>query len=213
MTTALRSFLHYAHYRGDVLLDLTAAVPTVAHWSMASLPRSLPPDHVERVFAQCHRQTAIGRRDYAILLLLARLGRRAGEVVSLQLEDIDWDAGCVTVRGKGGHGSQMPLPIEVGEAIATYLQQGRPACASRRVVMRQKAPRIGFANSIAICTLVARALVRAGVEAPSKGAPLFRHTLATTMLQQGASVAEIGELLRHQSLQTTTIYAKVDLAA
>jgi integrase/recombinase XerD len=213
MTTALRSFLHYAHYRGDVLLDLTAAVPTVAHWSMASLPRSLPPDHVERVLAQCNRQTAIGRRDYAILLLLARLGLRAGEVVSLQLEDIDWDAGCVTVRGKGGHWSQMPLPIEVGEAIATYLQQGRPACASRRVFIRQKAPLIGFANSIAICTLVARALVRAGVEAPYKGAHLFRHTLATTMLQQGASLAEIGELLRHQSLQTTTIYAKVDLAA
>ena len=106
-----------------------------------------------------------------------------------------------------------PLPIEVGEAIATYLQQGRPACASRRVFIRQKAPLIGFANSIAICTLVARALVRAGVEAPSKGAHLFRHTLATTMLQQGASLAEIGELLRHQSLQTTTIYAKVDLAA
>ena len=146
-------------------------------------------------------------------MLLARLGRRAGAVVSLPLEDIDWDAGGVTVRGTGGHGSQRPLPIEVGEAIATSLQQGRPACASRRVFIRQKAPLIGFANSMAICTLVARALVRAGVEAPYKGAHLFRHTLATTMLQQGASLAEIGELLRHQSLQTTTIYAKVDLAA
>lgn len=213
MTTALRSFLHYARYRGDLILDLAAAVPTVAHWSMASLPRSLPPDHVERVLAQCDRQTVIGRRDYAILLLLARLGLRAGEVVSLKLEDIDWEAGCVTVRGKGGHWSQMPLPLEVGEAIATYLQQGRPACASRRVFIRQKAPLVGFANSIAICTLVARALGRADVEAPHKGAHLFRHTLATTMLRQGASLAEIGELLRHQSLQTTAIYAKVDLAA
>jgi integrase/recombinase XerD len=213
MTTALRSFLHYARYRGDLILDLAAAVPTVAHWSMASLPRSLPPDHVERVLAQCNRQTAIGRRDYAILLLLARLGLRAGEVVSLRLEDIDWDAGCITVRGKGSQWSQMPLPIEVGEALATYLQQGRPACSSRRVFIRQKAPLVGFANSIAICTLVARALVRAGVDAPHKGAHLFRHTLATAMLRHGASLAEIGELLRHQSPQTTAIYAKVDLAA
>jgi len=117
------------------------------------------------------------------------------------------------VRGKGGHWSQMPLPIEVGEAIATYLRQGRPACSSRQVFIRQKAPLVGFANSIAICTLVARALVRAGVDAPHKGAHLFRHTLATAMLRQGASLAEIGELLRHQSPQTTAIYAKVDLAA
>src|SRR2546425_395451 len=107
---ALRSFLHHARYRADLILDLAAAVPTVAHWSMASLPRSLPPDHVERVLAQCNRQTAIGRRDYAILLLLARLGLRAGEVVSLRLEDIDWDAGCVTVRGTGGHWTQSPSP-------------------------------------------------------------------------------------------------------
>jgi len=134
-------------------------------------------------------------------------------VVSLKLEDIDWEAGCVTVRGKGGQWSQMPLPIEVGEAIATYLQQGRPACSSRRVFIRQKAPLVGFANSIAICTLVARALGRAGVAAPQTGAHLVRQTLATTMLRQGASLAEIGELLRHQSLQTTAIYAKVDLAA
>jgi site-specific recombinase XerD len=213
MTTALRSFLQYARYRGDLILDLAAAVPTVAHWSMASLPRSLPPDHVERVLAPCDRQTVIGRRDYAILLLLARLGLRAGAVVSLKLEDIDWEAGCVTGRGKGGPWSQMPLPSEVGEAIATSLQQGRPACSSRQVFIRQKAPLVGFANSIALCTLVARALGRAGVEAPHKGAHLFRHTLATAMLRQGASLAEIGERLRHQSLQTTAIYAKVDLAA
>jgi integrase/recombinase XerD len=213
MTTARRSFLHYAHYRGAVLLDLTAAVPTVAPWSMASRPRALPPDHGARVFAQGNRQTAIGRRDYALLLLLARLGLRAGEGVSLQLEDIAWDAGCVPVRGNGGHWSQRPLPIEVGEAIAPSVPQGRPAGASRRGFMRQKAPRIGLANALAMCTLVARALVRAGVEAPEKGAPLFRHPLAPTMLRQGASWAEIGELLCHQSLQTTTIYAKVALAA
>ncbi len=213
MTTARRSFLQYARYRGDLILDLAAAVPTVAPWSMASLPRSLPPDHVERVFAQCDRQTVIGRRDDAMLLLLARLGLRAGEVVSLKLAAIDWEAGCVTVRGKGGHWSQMPLPSEVGEAIATSVQQGRPACSSRQVFMRQKAPLVGFATSIAMCTLVARALGRAGVEAPQKGAHLFRHTLATAMLRQGASLAAIGARLRHQSLQTTAISAKGDLAA
>ena len=133
---------------------------------LASLPRSLPPDHVARVCAQGHRQTAIGRRDDASLLLLARRGLRAGEVVALPLEDIDWDAGGVTVRGTGGHWSQKPRPSEVGEASATSVQHGRPACASRRVFMRQKAPLRGFANSIAMCPLVARALVRAGGEAP-----------------------------------------------
>ena len=183
LTTARRSFLHDARDRGDLSLDLAAAVPTVAPWSMASLPRSLPPEHVELVLAPCHRQTAIGRRDDAMLLRLARRGLRAGAVVSLRLEDIDWDAGCITVRGKGGHWAQRPLPIEVGEALATSLQQGRPACSSRRVFMRQKAPLVGFANSIAICTLVARALRRTGVDAPHKGAHLFRHTLATAMLR------------------------------
>ena len=137
LTTARRSFLHYARYRGDLILDLAAAVPTVAHWSMASLPRSLPPDHVERVIAQCHRQTASGRREYAMLLLWARRGRRAGAVGSLRLEASAWDAGGITGRGPGGHWSQMPLPIEVGEAIATSVQQGRPACSSRRACVAQ----------------------------------------------------------------------------
>jgi site-specific recombinase XerD len=148
-----------------------------------------------------------------MLVRLARLGLRAGEVVSLRLEDMDGDAGCITVRGTGGHCAQMPLPLEVGEAIATSVPQGRPACASRRVCMRQKAPLVGLAHAIALCTLVARALGRAGVEAPHTGAHLFRQTLATTMLRPGASLAEIGELLRHQRLQTTAISATVDLAA
>jgi site-specific recombinase XerC len=120
MTTALRSFLQYARSRGDLHLDLAAAVPTVAQWAMASLPRALPSEHVERILGQCNRQTAIGRRDYALLLLLARLGLRAGEVVTLRLEDIDWDTGGITVRGKGGQWSQRPLSLAVGEALATY---------------------------------------------------------------------------------------------
>jgi integrase/recombinase XerD len=209
MTTALRSFLQYARYRGDLTIDLAASVPTVANWSMASIPRSLPVDQVELILAHCDRQTTTGRRDYAILLLLARLGLRAGEVASLTLDDIDWDAGYITVRGKGGQWSQLPLPIDVGEAIAVYLQNGRPPTTSRRVFMRVKAP---VADQQAVGSVVRHALIRAGIDAPHKGAHLFRP-LATGMLAQGASLAEIGELLRHRSPQTTTIYAKVDLTS
>jgi integrase/recombinase XerD len=213
MTTALRSFLQYARYRGDLNIDLAASVPTVANWSMASIPRSLPVDQVELILAHCDRQTTTGRRDYAILLLLARLGLRAGEVASLTLDDIDWDAGYITVRGKGGQWSQLPLPIDVGEAIALYLQNGRPPTTSRRVFMRVKAPVADFQGQQAVGSVVRHALIRAGIDAPHKGAHLFRHTLATGMLAQGASLAEIGELLRHRSPQTTTIYAKVDLTS
>jgi integrase len=145
--------------------------------------------------------------------LLARLGLRAGEVVALNLEDIDWEASQMTVHGKGGRSIQMPLPTDVGEAIAAYLRNGRPRCSSRRVFIRAKAPLGGFASSVAICVIVMRALQRAGVESARKGAHLFRHTLACDLLRQGCSLDEIGELLRHQSPNTTAIYAKVDLAA
>jgi len=133
LTTALRSFLHYARYRGDVALDLAAAVPTVANWSMTSIPRAIPAESVRQLLASISRQTAIGRRDYAILLLLARLGLRASEVVFLTLDDIDWDAGQVSVRGKRDRRSALPLPADVGEAIAAYLRHGRPRSTSRRV--------------------------------------------------------------------------------
>lgn len=213
MTTALRSFLQYARYRGDVNIDLAAAVPTVANWTMASIPRFLLPDQVELVLAHCNRQTAIGRRDYAILLLLAWLGLRAGEVAALTLDDIDWKAGYFTVRGKGGQWTQMPLPVDVGEAIAIYLKDGRPSVTSRRLFLRGRAPAGGFRTQIGVSSVVKRALARAGIDSPHKGAHLFRHTLATRMLGQGASLAEIGELLRHRSPQTTAIYAKVDLTS
>jgi integrase/recombinase XerD len=156
---------------------------------------------------------SLGRRDYAILLLLARLGLRAPEVVALNLEDIDWEAGRLTVHGKGGRSTQMPLPADVGEAVAAYLCNGRPRCLSRRVFIRAKAPLGGFASSVAICVIVVHALERAGVESARKGAHLFRHTLACDLLRQGCSLDEIGELLRHQSPDTTAIYAKVDLTA
>ena len=213
MLSALRSFLRHLRQRGKITTDLAACVPCVPNWSFASLPKFLLPGQVQQVLDHCDRGTETGKRDYAILLLLARLGLRAGEVVTLTLDDIDWDAGLLTVRSKGGRWTQLPLQADVGEALASYLQNGRPRCASRRIFIRSRAPRVGFANSIAICSLVESALIRAGVDSPRKGAHLFRHTLATEMLRHGASLAEIGELLRHRHPNTTTIYAKVDLTA
>jgi site-specific recombinase XerD len=213
MTTALRSFLRYLLHGGEIDTDLAACVPCVPRWSLSDVPKFLAPGQVQKVLEQCDRQTASGMRDYAILLLLARLGLRACEVVSLNLDDIDWHEGRLFLRGKGRRWAQLPLLQEVGEALAGYLQRARPRCAGRRVFVRARAPRQGFANSSAICCVVERALTRAGIDSPRKGAHLFRHTLATDMLRQGASLTEIGQLLRHRHPSTTMIYAKVDLGA
>ena len=213
MTTALRSFLRYVRYRGDITLDLVAAVPVVANWSMTSIPRAIAADQVRQLLASIDRRTAIGRRDYAILLLLARLGLRAGEVTFLELDDIDWNGGQLSVRGKSGRRSELPLSTEVGEAIAAYLQQGRPHSTSRRVFLRAKAPVRGFQGPCGVACIVRHSLQRAGIHAPTNGAHQFRHGLATEMLRYGASLSEIGEVLGHRHPQTTTIYAKVDLKA
>jgi len=213
LTTALRSFLRYARYRGEVTLDLAAAVPIVANWSMPSIPRAIGLDQIRQLLASINRSTAVGRRDYAILLLLARLGLRSGEVAFLELDDIDWDGGQVTVRGKRNQRTVLPLPTDVGKAIAEYLQHGRPHSTSRRLFLRGKAPIRGFLSQCAVGSIVRHALQRAGVQSPTTGAHQFRHALATQMLRRGASLAEIGELLRHRNTQTTMIYAKVDLKA
>jgi len=213
LTTALRSFLQYARYGGDITLDLAAAVPAVAKWSMTSIPRAIPADQVRQLLASTDRSTAMGRRDYAILLLLARMGLRAGEIVLLDLDDIDWEAGCLSVRGKSGRQTQLPLLTEVGEAIVAYLHDGRPRCTSRRLFLRDDAPIRGFMGPSAIDCIVRRAINRAGISTPTKGAHQFRHGLATEMLRHGASLAEIGEVLAHRSPETTRIYAKVDLEA
>ena len=213
MTTALRSFLRFARYRGDIDKDLAACVPAVANWKLSTIPRALPPDQVELVLASIDRKTAMGRRDYAILLILARLGLRAGEIRALTLEDLDWQEGLITVRGKAGRYSQLPLPADVGAAIADYLRHGRPTASSRCVFLRAKAPAGGFKGQSGIGSLVRHALGRAGIEASRTGAHQFRHALACQMLRQGASLSEIGELLRHRSPQTTAIYAKVDMAS
>jgi len=213
LTSALRSFLRYARYSGEVILDLAAAVPVVANWSMPSIPRAIGADQVRQLLASIDRCTATGRRDYAILLLLARLGLRSGEVAFLELDDIDWDTGQVSVRGKGGQRTALPLPTDVGKAITEYLCHGRPRSTGRRVFLRSKAPIRGFLSPCAIGSIIRHALQRAGIQAPTTGAHQFRHALATQMLHHGASLTEISELLRHRSLQTTTIYTKVDLKA
>jgi integrase/recombinase XerD len=213
LTSALRSFLQYARYRGEVKLDLAAAVPIVANWSMSSIPRAIGTDAVRQLLASIDRRTAMGRRDYAILLLLARLGLRSGEVTFLELDDIDWNVGQLSVRGKSGPRSDLPLPPEVGKAIAAYLRRGRPRCTSRRVFLRAKAPLCGFRGPGGVGSIVRHRLQRAGVDAPTYGTHQFRHGLATEMLRQGASLDEIGEVLGHHHPQTTKIYTQVDLEA
>jgi site-specific recombinase XerD len=178
MTAALRSFFRFLFQNGEVHVDLAASVPTVAHWRLSIVPKHLTPAEVDRVLKACHGRTATSRRDYAILLLLARLGLRAGEVVALQLDDINWRAGEIIVRGKGLFHDRMPLPPDVGEALASYLRTDRPACQTRRLFVCMKAPRRGLAGSSTLTTIVRRALVRANLHPKFKGAHLLRHSLA-----------------------------------
>lgn len=213
MTAALRSFLSYARYRGDITLDLAAAVPIVANWSLWSIPRAIGRDEVTRLLASIDRDTLIGCRNYAMILALARLGLRSSEVVSLELGDIDWVAGRIRVRGKNGQRHDLPLPADVGEAIADYLRKSRPRNAGRRVFLRDKAPICGFKGPSGLGSIVRRSLKRAGIESPTTGTHQFRHGLASEMLCGGASLGEIGEVLGHRHVQTTAIYAKVDLNA
>jgi len=208
VVSALRCFLHYLFHRGVIKADLAACVPTIATWSLSNVPKCLPGEQIQKVLDSCDRKVAIGRRDYALLLLLARLGFRAGEVVALTLDDIDWDASLITVKGKGKRVVQMPLPSEVGAAIADYLSTARPLCASRRVFIRATAPLRGFANSSTISSLVDKALERAGVESKFRGSHLFRHSLASQMLEHEASLPEIGDVLRHRNPDTTAFTPK-----
>jgi len=214
LTTVIRSLLRFVHYRGYIDRSLAAAVPAVAHWSMASIPRALPLAAIRRVLAQSKlRRTPCGLRDHAILLVLARLGLRAREVMLLELDDIDWTNACVHICGKGRRERPVPLPHDVGEAIAAYLSQGRPTSSCRRVFLRTRAPWRGVGKSSSISAIVNRALKRARVKSVSYGAHQFRHSLATNMLRQGASLTEISQVLRHRDTNTTRIYAKVDLRA
>jgi len=211
MVTALRSFFRFLFRHRKIDRNLAGAVPTVPAWRHGELPRYLEEAEVERVVEACNRTTSVGRRDYAILLLLARLGLRASEVIALELGDIDWRVGVLTVRGKGRYHDRLPLPHDVGEAIAAYLRQDRPPCTTRHVFIRNRAPHRSFGHPSSISTIVCRALRRAGLQPDLKGAHLLRHSLATGMLRRGASMAEIGQVLRHRVPNTTEIYAKVDI--
>jgi site-specific recombinase XerD len=212
LTTGMRLFLRYLHYKGLITTDLSLAVPTVARWSLSDLPKHLPAAQVREVLRHCNRDTPLGRRNYSILILLARLGLRAGEVARLNLDDIDWENGLVTVYGKG-RWAQLPMPADVARAIVRYLRRDRPGCESRRLFIREHAPICGFSGAGAITRVVTRALAKAGVESARKGAHILRHSLATDMLRKGASLDEIGEILRHRSPDSTAIYAKVALDA
>lgn len=213
MTAALRSYFTFLHLRGDIHIDLAAGVPAVACWRLSTVPKFLKPDEVRRLLASCDRRTIKGQRDYTILLLLARLGLRAGEVVAMRLDDIDWDSGEMLIRGKGQRHDRLPIPQDVGVALANYLRSGRPRCSPRHVFVRLNAPHREFVSSSDVSTIVRQAIDRAGLHPASKGAHLLRHSLATNMLQKGASLTEIGEVLRHRCLVTTELYSKVALGA
>jgi integrase/recombinase XerD len=212
-TTALRSFLRYLHYCGEIQSELADVVPTVPNWSMTGIPRAISPNHLRAVLENCPRDTPVGRRDYAILMLLARLGFRAGEIVSLMLDSINWRDGTIAVIGKGNQVASLPLPAEVGEAIVDYLRYGRPDSNNRALFLRACAPIRELGAAQTISTIVATAIKRAGIDTPHRGSHQFRHALAKDMLRHGATLTEIGTILRHRHAKTTNLYAKIDFSA
>jgi len=213
-TTALRMFLRFLIAEGKCAAGLDAAIPALAHWRLFSLPRYLQPEEVERIITSCDLSSAVGRRNRAILLLLARLGLRAGDIVKLCLGDIDWQGAWIYVSGKGRRQAQLPLTQEVGDAIVDYLQDGRPQTDTDVLFIRSRAPFCAFASHNAISVIVAKAMHRAGVACRSGGAAhVLRHSMASSMLRQGASLQDIASVLRHCSIETTEICAKVDVAA
>jgi site-specific recombinase XerD len=211
--TGLRSFLSFSFQTGRTATNLAAAVPTVPLANLSDLPRFLQPDQVEKVLRCCDRRTRVGKRDYAILLLLARLGLRSSEVTKLTLDDVGWAAGELLIRGKGARLDKLPLLQDVGEALTVYLQSARPHCSSRHAFIRSRAPHVGLLGASTMGSIVLRALDRAQIRSHHRGAHLFRHSLATRMLRHGASLAKIGQVLRHENVQTTEVYANVDLIA
>ncbi len=208
VVTALRSLLGFLFVEGFVPAPLAGAVPSVAGWRLAGLPGALDPGEVRRLLAACDRRTGSGRRDFAMLVLLVRLGLRAGEVRGLCLDDIDWRAGELVVRGKGSRAERLPLPADVGEAVAGYLRRGRPATAEGRTVfVRVRAPHRAL-SSAGVSAAVVAAAQRAGLG--TVRAHRLRHSAATQMLRAGAALPEVGQVLRHRLLLTTAVYAKVD---
>ena len=207
MVTSLRAFLRFAHATGRTAVPLAAAVPAVASWKLSGLPKGLTAAEIGMLLAGCDRETAVGLRDYAVLSLLARLGLRGAEAAGLQLGDIDWRAGEIAVTGKGSRTERLPLPAPAGEALAAWLADGRPQCEPRAVFVTVRRPYRPLTPT-AVRAVMGRACERAGLE--RRGAHRFRHALATEMLRAGASLPEVGQVLRHRSLLSTSLYAKVD---
>ena len=213
MTTALRGYLRFLAAQGQCRPWLDRAVPTLPQWRLSALPRYLSGADVERLIASCDLSKPHGIRDRAILLLLARLGLRAGDILAMRLDDIAWDEGTLRVRGKGRREVRLPLPQDAGDALLVYLGRVRPRVEEDRIFLRSRAPYRPFAGPCVVSDVVRLALERAGIaDAPSRGANLLRHSAATAMLRAGVSLDAIGTLLRHRSVDTTAHYAKVDIA-
>jgi integrase/recombinase XerD len=205
--SSLRSFLRYLYVRGDLKTNLAAAVPAVAGWRLVGLPKHLTDGEVQKLLMSCDRRTAVGRRDFATLLLMVRLGLRACEVASLALDDVDWNSGEFVIRGKRKCEDRMPLPKDVGKALVSYLEHGRPRSKLRQIFLTVRAPHVGL-KSYSVQAIVRSAGMRTGIK--QIGAHSLRHTAATQMLRKGASLPQIAQVLRHRHLDTTAIYAKVD---
>jgi integrase/recombinase XerD len=210
LVTRLRVFLRFLHVEGDIDRDLAGVVPSVASWRLAGLVKALDATSLVRLLACCDRRTRVGRRDFAVLVLLSRLGLRAGEVAALRVADVDWRAGELLVRGKGNRHERLPLPTDVGEALAGWLARGRPRCECVFVFTRVRAP-LDELSPGGVSAIVQRACRRAGLAVV--GAHRLRHTAATEMLRAGGSLTEVGQVLRHRSRDVTSIYAKVDRSA
>lgn len=213
-TITLRSYFRYLRTLGVTRVDLEQAVPAVPNWAMTAIPRAIEPEHVCAILAACDRNTIVGRRDYAVLMLLSRLGLRGSEIADLTLDDINWQKSTITVCGKCRTvTTDMPMPVDVGTALSDYLQHGRPQCATRTVFLRVIAPIRALASATSVTSIVNSAITRAGVDTCTKGTHQFRHAVAIAMLRRGATLTEIGGILRHRHNKTTGIYAKVDFVA
>lgn len=212
MTTALRSFLRFLQMKGLCEARLVKAIPAVADWKLSQIPKYLTNKQLEMLLSSFNRTAPVGLRDYAIALCLARLGLRRSEVAYLMLDDIDWRSGTVQISaGKVRRADELPLPKDVGKAIVAYLRKGRPQTQERRIFVRHRQPVGAVLSGSAIGAIIRRAFKRTGLKVPSNGTHILRHTVATHMVQQGISIKEVADILRHHSIDTTVIYAKVNL--
>jgi site-specific recombinase XerD len=210
VVSVTRMFLRYLIAQGTCRIGMDDAVPTLAMWRLSALPRYLPASDIEEIITSCNPDTAVGLRDRAVILLLARLGLRAGDIITMDLDDVDWTQGSIRVSGKSRYEVKLPLTQEVGDAVLEYLRRGRPPIHDSHLFVRMQAPWGGLKVS-AVSAIVARAIARAGVETPFRGAHVLRHSAATEMLRQGATLQQVGTVLRHRYLDTTAHYAKVDV--